>query len=265
MSRIQRLIKRLAGRSFDYQGLRKATSIDQSVAWNRQRPIEMFNGNVLRAKVVQGIIEAVPCNNLYETGTYHGATAIGAQRYLRLPVWSCEVNPRNYLISRIVTFNMPNIFIFRDDSRNFLHRVCSHLQTVPEARPFFYLDAHENELDTNSLPLKEEIQIIFSLNEFVVMIDDFRIPLMDSFEARMYAGVVIEIKLIKDILTHSRIKTCYFPAYHSSQDTGYPCGYCVFWRSEKLDSLMKSSLFPLNLLRPYAITEEVYLENNTGL
>lgn len=88
---------------------------------------------------------------------------------------------------------------------------------------------------------------------------------MDSFVARTYGGVTIEIKLMTDILTESGITTCYFPAYHSSLDTGIPSGYCVFWRSEKLDHTMKNPVFPLDLIKPYAVTEEVYLENNTDL
>ena len=55
-----------------------------------------------------------------------------------------------------------------------------------------------------------------------------------------------------------------FPAYPSSQDTGYPSEYCVFWRSEKIDCMMKTTVFPLDLINPYAIAEGVYLESNTG-
>lgn len=66
--------------------------------------MEMFNGNVLRAKVVQGIIETMPCNHFFVTGTYH-ATAIGAQRYLQLPVMPNSFRPPlNFLARRFLLF-----------------------------------------------------------------------------------------------------------------------------------------------------------------
>jgi|WetSurMetagenome_2_1015567.scaffolds.fasta_scaffold173622_1 hypothetical protein len=265
MSRIHRTRNRIASRSYDYQGLRTAVTVGQSVSWARRFPIEMFNKNVLRAKVVQGIVETMPCNSFFETGTYHAATTIGAQRYFNLPVWSCEVNLRNYLISRAVTLNMPNIVLVKDDSRNFLRKVCLDIKTNSASTPFFYLDAHENELDPSSLPLEEEIQIILTLDEFAVMIDDFQVPFMDSFEARRYAGVIIEIELIKRFLMLKGIEICYFPAYASSQDTGYPSGFCVFWRSARLNSMLQNHSFPMNLIRPYSLAKGAYLGSNPEL
>jgi hypothetical protein len=153
---------RSASRRADYQGMRAAGSIEQSLAWAQPMPPDMFNKNVLRAKVVQGLVEAVPCNRFYEMGTYHAATTIGAQRYLNLPVWSCEINPRNYRISRLVTLGLPQITLANADSRHFLRESCAELKSSPEARPFFYLDAHENELDLETLPLAEELDLVFA-------------------------------------------------------------------------------------------------------
>ena len=147
----------------------------------------------------------------------------------------------------------------------FFLRSVRRLKTNPASIPFFYLDAHENELDPSSLPLEEEVQIILTLDEFAVMIDDFRVPFIESFEAREYAGVIIEIELIESFLMLNGIKICYFPSYVPSQDTGYPSGFCVFWRSDRLDSIMNSRSFPLNLIRPYSLTEGSYLGSNLSL
>ncbi len=235
------------------------------MAWARENPIDMFNKNILRAKVVQGCVETASCRHFIETGTYHAATAMGAQRYLGLPVRSCEIDPRNYLISRAVTWNMPGITLCRADSPNFLRQECARLKSLPGACPFFYLDAHENELDLSSLPLEEEVRAILSLPEFVAMVDDFRVPQVESFEARSYAGKVIDVGLIKDLLQAADIHTCHFPAYGPADDTGYPSGYGLFWRSRKLDRIMENPPFPLNLLRPYSLAEEKYTAGTQGL
>ncbi len=259
MSRLQRIVRRLASRRQDYRALRAATSIEQALAWAKQAPLDMFNKNVLRAKVVQGLVEGLPASSFYEMGTYHAATTVGAQRFLNQPVWSCEVNRRNYRISRAVTFGLPHIVLAHDDSRNFLRQACAHLKGLPGAKPFFYLDAHENELDLDSLPLAEELRLLFALDEFVAMIDDFQVPLDASFVAGTYGGVVVNVELIRAALLEAGITTCYFPAYTAAQDSGYPSGYCLLWRSERLDALLQRPTFPLDLIRPYAVEQRAYV------
>ena len=54
--------------------------------------------------------------------------------------------------------------------------------------PVFYLDAHEGALDASSLPLTEELEILLSLENLVVVIDDFRLPDDDSFVFGEYGG-----------------------------------------------------------------------------
>jgi hypothetical protein len=257
-ARLKRFTKRLASRNCDFRHFRSIDSAEQTVEWAARTPIEMFNKNALRAKIVQGCVDAASCSHFIETGTYHAATTIGAQRFLGLPVWSCEINPRNYIISRLVTHNMPGVRLFKEDSPFFLARVCAQLSHIPHACPFFYLDAHENEHDLDILPLAEELQCIFALDEFVILIDDFRVPQAEGFEARTYAGVVIEINLVKDLFLRNSINRCYFPAYLPDQDTGYPSGYCVCWRSKRLDSMMQNPRFPLTLIRSYAIGDGRY-------
>jgi hypothetical protein len=260
-SRFQRIVKRFASRSLDYEALRLTDSPAAAAAWAQRAPLDMFNKNVLRAKVVQGLAEAMPATGFYEMGTYHAATAVGAQRYLGLPVWSCEVNPRNYFISQLVTFNLPHITLVKADSRHFLRQVVADLKPAAGARPFFYLDAHENELDLDSLPLAEELDLLFALDEFVILVDDFQVPEAAGFKAGTFGGVVVEVNLIRAQLLANGITTCYFPAYPAGEDTGYPSGYCVFWRSARLDAALRAPAFPLTLLRPYGVAAQAYLEN----
>jgi hypothetical protein len=249
-SRVERLRTRLAGRGYSYEALRATQAVRETVVWATDHPIEMFNGNALRTRIVSEIVRRGSCSCFVETGTYHAATTIGAHKCLDIPVWSCEVSPRNYLISRIVTCGMAAVVLSNEDSRSFLLRVCSRLRTRSEATPFFYLDAHEDESDMMSLPLEEELSAVLALDTCVVMIDDVHVPTAGGFEAREYAGRVISVDMLRSLLVAKDIKTCYFPAYAASQDTGYPSGYCILWRSAQLDEAAARPTFPLNLLTP---------------
>ena len=143
VSRIQRFINLLASRSHNYNELRKTSSIEQSISLALTTPVQMFNKNILRCKIVQGLAEAMRCTCFVETGTYHASTTIGAQRLLNIPVFSCEVNKRNYLLSRLITINMHGIVLENDDSRNFLRKMNPYLKSMSHQRPFFYFDAHD--------------------------------------------------------------------------------------------------------------------------
>ncbi|MCC7362535.1 MAG: hypothetical protein IT317_23845 [Anaerolineales bacterium] len=260
MSRLQRVMQRVQSRGHDYGPLRAAAGKAAALALARQTPIGMFNKNVLRAKVVQGVVAALAGTGFYEMGTYHAATTIGAQRFLQVPVWSCEVNPRNYCISRLVTLGLPQITLIHADSRAFLRRVCAELKAVPGARPCFYLDAHENELDLATLPLAEELPLIFALDEFAVLVDDFGVPEQAGYRAGTFGGVTVEVDLIRPLLLDQGIRTCYFPAYPAAEDTGYPSGFCLFWRSARLDAAMRERAFPLDLIHPYSVERRAYVE-----
>lgn len=142
MSRINRFIERLISRSFDYRGLESANTVEESVAWFNKRPVYMFNGNVLRAKVAQGIVDTNRCSLFVETGTYHATTTIGAHRFLHLPVWSCDVDPKNYRLSRLMTLGISGISLINRDSRDFIRDFIEGLKAVPDARPLYFIWTH---------------------------------------------------------------------------------------------------------------------------
>jgi len=252
IDRVRRLITRIRSRFNNYDGLYQADSLEQSLAWAASRQFDFLNGNVLRAKIVQGFVEQANCTLFVETGTSHAATAIGVNRFLNIPVWSCEIHQRDYRISRFVTFGISGISLANLDSRAFLRDTLERLKPL-KSNAFFYLDAHEGELDQDSLPLAEEIRTILELDSFVVMIDDFHVPDDDGFRWGTYGGVAVDIHLIRNQLLSSGIHNCYFPAYTASTDTGYKSGYCLFWRSEVLDRQIGDGAFPHTLLRTFSL------------
>lgn len=256
-SRLKRLLLRLMARGRTYNEFRKIISLDQLLVYSESCRHDFLNGNILRAKVFQALVEKGNCGLFVETGTSHAATSIGIHNLLALPVWTCEINKKDYLISRVVTFGISKITLFNLDSREFLNSSVAKLKRT-NIIGIFYLDAHEGS-DSNSLPLKEEIKTILELDTFVVMIDDFRVPSEEGFGYGTYGGIHVDINLIRDELLSANIKSCYFPDYMPSKDTGYPSGYCIFWRSTLLDKLIVKGDFPFNLLKKFSVQQSSYL------
>ena len=252
LMRVARVGRRFLSRTQSNKRLRQISSRSEMLSWPRERRLDFLNGSVMRAKVVQGLVRKAQCGVFVETGTSHAATAIGIRRFLRIPVWSCEINRRDYLISCGVTAGMSGISLFNLDSREFLKQTIAKLKASGEI-PFIYLDAHEGALDLNSLPLADEIRIILELDSFVVMIDDFRVPSADEFKWGTYGGVDVELALIQDQLRSANIGKCYFPNYSPSSDTGYTSGYCAFWRNEALDREFSAGNFPFDLLKAFEL------------
>lgn len=258
-NRFQRLLKRIYSRSYDYYQLRKVISKEEAQAWVKTNYLQSFNGNVLRSKIVQGLVAQAKCDYFIETGTSHAATAIAANKFLNIPVLSCEINPRDYFISKIVTFGIKNIHLYNLDSIIFLQEVIEKFDSH-KIIPFFYLDAHEGEIDKDSLPLVEEISIILKkVEQFVVLIDDFRVPDNDDFKWGRYGKIDVDLKLIKEILLEAEIENCYFPNYKTEEESNYPSGYSIFWRSPILDTKMKSASFPFDLIRTFSLKQNSYI------
>jgi hypothetical protein len=258
IQRMRRAWSRITSRTQDYSGLRKAGTIAEATEWFRSNNPRMLNGNVLRAKVVQLSAEIAKCTVFVETGTSHAATTIGANRFLQIPVWSCENAPWEYRISKAITLGLRNITLYKLDSRAFLRLVTSRLQHEKQT-PMLYLDAHEGTLDASSLPLAEELEFVFSLDSFVVIVDDFRVPHDDSFVFGTYGETSIELPLIRNLLLRAGILDCYFPSYRSSEETGFVTGFCLFWRSRELDEEMPRRAFPSNLIRRFNLERNEYV------
>jgi hypothetical protein len=247
IARLKRAVERILSRGKDYSGLRAAPTSDDAIAWFRQHSTRMLNGNVLRAKVLQGLVVEAGCDLFVETGTSHAATAIGVSRYLNIPVWSCENSRSDHIVSRLVTLGMADVSLACAHSIAFLSSVVPKIAS-DSRQPIFYLDAHEGRLDSHSLPLVEELSLILGLRSFVVIIDDFQVPRRDGFVFGSYGGASINLSLIQSTMKSGGVSRCYFPAYEPDYETGFVTGYCVLWKSPKLDIAFMRRKFPFDLL-----------------
>lgn len=253
--RIVRAIKRFQSRYKDYTGLYNSSSREEAINWFKQNDSRILNGNILRTKIVQGLVKASGSDIFIETGTSHAATTIGVNRYLNIPVWSCENSPSDFKISQFLTLGLSNIQLFNLDSIKFLEHITPILKKDKKI-PIFYLDAHEGALDATSLPLADEIRILKPLDEFIVVIDDFKIPHDPEFVYGTYGGISIDLGLISNVLLELGINQCFLPAYKCKEETGFVTGFCIFWRSKQLDSKIDFNQFPFNLLKEYSVKSE---------
>ena len=128
-----------------------------------------FNGQWNRQRIVSDLIRTFQPSAIVETGTFRGASTLFFALNSEVPIYSTEANRRFYGFAARRLRHWPNVTLIRQDSRAFLKRL-----DLPKHRPvFFYLDAHWE----GDLPLQEEIEIILRrFPNFLIMIDDFRIP-----------------------------------------------------------------------------------------
>lgn len=123
-----------------------------------------FGFDITTALEVEYLISRYRCDAFIETGSNMGdTTAYLAVQYPRLPIHSCDIEPRYAETARRRTAPCRNVSVELLDSRELLRQVAGRYQ-----RPFFYLDAHWNE----DWPLTGELELI---RTGVVMVDDFNI------------------------------------------------------------------------------------------
>jgi hypothetical protein len=132
-----------------------------------------FNGQTARQALFVNIITNTRPHAIVETGTFLGDTT-ELMSQTGLPVFTFELNPRNYGYVRARFWRTRNVKLLHGDSRTGLPRLFDGALHSRSSRIlFFYLDAHWDD----DLPLAEEIDIIFSRCPLaVVMIDDFEVP-----------------------------------------------------------------------------------------
>jgi hypothetical protein len=122
-----------------------------------------------------------------------------------------------------------NIHLELSESSNYLRKLADGM--LPHKNLFFYLDAHWYE----SLPLAEEIDIIAgNWKNFVLMIDDFKVPNDDGYIYDDYGrGNVLALETIEKLIAKYDL-TPFFPASPSSMETGHKRGCVVLSTSGKL-------------------------------
>lgn len=199
-----------------------------------------FNGQMRRKEIFADITAAVPLDGIVETGTWLGNTTAYMAETSRLPVYSCDVNPRYNGIAKMRLANVDGVHLSLSDSREFLRELSSG--PLAQQCVFFYLDAHWYE----DVPLTEEFEWIAAhWDRCVVMVDDFSVPDDPGYEYDTY-GRPLDLTLFEaSIASHGLV--AFSPAAPSSEETGRRRGCVVL----SCQGELSERLAQLGSLRPH--------------
>jgi predicted O-methyltransferase YrrM len=200
-----------------------------------------FNGQLIRKQIFRDLLAAFPFEVILETGTWTGNTSAFMAQTSHLPVYTCELDRRFHLLAKRRLAAVGGVHFELADSRRFLEAKAQ--SDLSRKFAFFYLDAHWYD----DLPLSKELDIIESAwKNFVVMIDDFRVPGDTGYQFDTYShDKTLSIKYLDDII-RTRKLAAFYPAAPSSQETGHKRGCVVITRNGDLTSRMSG----IRSLRP---------------
>jgi hypothetical protein len=181
-----------------------------------------FNGQEFRRQIFLELIGNISFSAIVETGTYLGTTTDYLHASSRLPVFTAERNDRYFGFAKTRFRSNRNITMAHEDSRLFLRRLVSDPK-FRQQHVFFYLDAHWE----RDLPLREELVIILeTLQDAVVMVDDFKVPGDDGYGYDSYGeGKVLDLEYLAPIRSQLNL-AAFFPARKSGEESGQKRG-CV--------------------------------------
>jgi Methyltransferase domain len=201
-----------------------------------------FNRQKMRRRVFCEIDDRIPFDNYIETGTYLGMTthflAKTAERR-GAQVHSCEINDDYFAIASRTVGDMKNVHLRHGNSVDFLATLSP---SVSKAVNFVYLDAHWYD----DLPLRDELSVIGSWPNTVVMIDDFKVPFDAGFGWDKYDEErEICLRHIEGSIGSSAV---YFPSYPAQREgAGIARGYCVIAVSSRYADVLDQ----IQLLRQF--------------
>ena len=202
-----------------------------------------MNGQTARLEIVRSIIEKCEIEQIIETGTHRGTTTEWFSQF-GLPVFSAELLSRFAAFARRRVAGRTNVHIENFDSIEALNR-WSNIPGIASKRTLFYLDAHWQK----HLPLCEELKLIDRNFKFwVVVIDDFRVPLDDDYGFDDYGpGQVLDM----DYINRCGIKRgiAFFPSVSGKWETGEKRGYMVLVSDQEFAKTCSA----MQLLRPAAV------------
>ena len=198
-----------------------------------------MNGQTSRLEAVRQIIYAAEITQIIETGTFRGTTTEWFAQF-GLPVESVETDERFFSFSKARLSKFRNVKLYLDSSVSFL---ASRLGSAGSSdRVLFYLDAHWE----NSLPLRDELQIIFAHRaNSVIVIDDFHVRDDDGYQYDNYGP---DKALTLEYIEKSNLPAHYafYPATQSKQETGMRSGWIVLTPNPNIAERLRT----IALLRP---------------
>jgi hypothetical protein len=186
-----------------------------------------LNGQRARRRIVMEVLEKTRPEFVVETGTFLGNTTGWFATSGNVTVYSCEISRPLHYVAKQRLRKFPNVMLSLCDSRTLL----TSLKDAGVCRnvTFFYLDAHW----LVDLPLLDEIEIIASSwPDFVILIDDFKVPDDDGYGYDRYGKATLNYSYISDIVQKYAIDV-YFPTVASAIETGLKRGYVFLARGKR--------------------------------
>ena len=172
-----------------------------------------FNGQVIRRKIIFEFLTMFKFDKIIETGTYLGNTTIFLSKF-KTPVESVEINPDYFQIAKIRFKNFNNVQIVLSDSVDYLSSLDFN------KKYFIYLDAHWYE----KLPLKKELEILSSIKNVTILIDDFKVENDSSWKYDVYNNIELSINNFNEELKAYDI---FFPNYDARLDKNNNRGFVI--------------------------------------
>jgi hypothetical protein len=202
-----------------------------------------FNNQDKRKDIFNELNKLFNPGKLIETGTFRGNTSEYMAKQTEKKVYTSETNKLSFGFSYARFLFNKKVKVYNTDSRIFLKQI---IQKFSNQKLFFYLDAHWEK----DLPLKDEVQIIFShSNPCIVMIDDFKVPNDDGYRYDDYGpGKVLNLDYLENVIKKYDIKM-YFPIEESQNETGKKRGSVILF-SNNID---RDILSKLKTLREYKL------------
>ena len=200
-----------------------------------------FNGQHKRRELFLSLIHTCRPAAIIETGTYMGTSTEFMAKVSKLPVYSVEVDARNFGFARMQLAKHRKVQLSLGESPEFLRNFIARDGAKYMGRPLlFYLDAHWAEF----LPLSDELAIIFSsLSHAIVMIDDFQVPDDGGYGYDNYGlGRALERSYIAPQVKQFQLAE-FYPCTPSAVESGWRRGCVVLTNNRELiDKLSRISL-----------------------
>jgi hypothetical protein len=205
-----------------------------------------FNGQAARKAIFNELTSIIAFHYICETGTWTGNTTGYMAETSKLPIFSTELNRRYYLAAKMRLGRFDNVTLDNLDSRQFIKKLAAH-PALKKSCLFFYLDSHWYD----DLPLRQEIELIAQhWDQFVVMIDDFKVPDDEGYGYDNYKdGRGLSIEYIEPLLNKHNLAT-FFPSAPSCTETGKKRGCVVLAKDGSLIEKLEATVF----LRRYSLS-----------
>jgi hypothetical protein len=177
-----------------------------------------FHGDEFLLGIVDSLAQGT--EYFFETGTNVGSTlAYVARKYPQLECFSCEIDPRAYILAKSNTTGLENVQLFNETSQSFLRRFIKR-DRILKSTPLFWLDAHGHGFEW---PLNGEMKLItHNFLSAYILIDDFYVPGRPYFGYDSYMGQVCSLEFIQPSLNPMHSYVVYYPTYSEHTSSVHP-------------------------------------------